>query len=180
MRASPQEQTGGAGISEACSNFERIGWGPVRNTEHDLGTDLFVRARDDRRFDRGGIVGVQVKAGATWFSAPVRDHTGSLIGWVYYEPNADHFDDWVTHGLPHLLVLHDLEDRTSYWVHVTAQAVESTGKGCKIVVKAVQRMLGHAKASMILDTYADLFDDYLEALADRLDTLARRGFERSD
>jgi integrase len=28
-------------------------------------------------------------------------------------------------------------------------------------VKAVQRMLGHAKASMTLDVYADLFDDDL-------------------
>lgn len=40
-------------------------------------------------------------------------------------------------------------------------------------VKAVQRMLGHAKASMTLDVYADLFDDDLEAVADRLDLLAR-------
>ena len=30
-------------------------------------------------------------------------------------------------------------------------------------VKAVQRMLGHAKASMTLDVYADLFDDDLDA-----------------
>ena len=29
-------------------------------------------------------------------------------------------------------------------------------------VKAVQRMLGHAKASMTLDTYADLFDEDLD------------------
>jgi integrase len=36
-------------------------------------------------------------------------------------------------------------------------------------VKAVQRMLGHAKASMTLDTYADLFDDDLDEVADRLD-----------
>jgi integrase len=35
-------------------------------------------------------------------------------------------------------------------------------------VKAVQRMLGHAKASMTLDTYADLFDDDLDDVADRL------------
>lgn len=40
-------------------------------------------------------------------------------------------------------------------------------------VKAVQRMLGHARAAMTLDVYADLFDDDLEALGDRLDTLAR-------
>jgi hypothetical protein len=36
-------------------------------------------------------------------------------------------------------------------------------------VKAVQRMLGHAKASMTLDTYADLFDEDLDDVAGRLD-----------
>lgn len=36
-------------------------------------------------------------------------------------------------------------------------------------VKALQRMLGRAKASMTLDTYADLFDEDLDGVADRLD-----------
>jgi len=36
-------------------------------------------------------------------------------------------------------------------------------------VKAVQRMLGHASASMTLDVYSDLFDDDLGAVAGRLD-----------
>lgn len=35
--------------------------------------------------------------------------------------------------------------------------------------KAVQRMLGHASAAMTLDTYADLFEDDLDAVSDRLD-----------
>jgi integrase len=36
-------------------------------------------------------------------------------------------------------------------------------------VKAVQRMLGHASASMTLDVYAGLFGDDLDAVATRLD-----------
>ena len=36
-------------------------------------------------------------------------------------------------------------------------------------VKAVQRMLGHKSAAMTLDIYADLFDDDLDAVADRMD-----------
>jgi integrase len=36
-------------------------------------------------------------------------------------------------------------------------------------VKAVQRMLGHASAAMTLDVYAGLFNDDLDAVADRLD-----------
>lgn len=39
-------------------------------------------------------------------------------------------------------------------------------------VKAVQRMLGHASAAMTLDVYADLFEDDLDQVADRLDQAA--------
>ena len=40
-------------------------------------------------------------------------------------------------------------------------------------VKAVQRMLGHASAAMTLDRYTDLFDEDLDAVAERLDAVAR-------
>jgi integrase len=40
-------------------------------------------------------------------------------------------------------------------------------------VKAVQRMLGHASAALTLDTYTDLFDHDLDAVAERLDLAAR-------
>ena len=48
--------------------------------------------------------------------------------------------------------------------HTAASLAVSVGAN----VKAVQRMLGHAKASMTLDTYADLFDEDLDDVADRL------------
>jgi integrase len=41
-------------------------------------------------------------------------------------------------------------------------------------VKAVQRMLGHASAATTLDRYADLFDDDLDAVAERLDAVYER------
>lgn len=40
-------------------------------------------------------------------------------------------------------------------------------------VKVVQRQLGHASASMTLDVYADLFDDDLDVVRERLDGLLR-------
>jgi Phage integrase family len=42
-------------------------------------------------------------------------------------------------------------------------------------VKAVQRMPGQASAAMTLDVYADLFEDDLDHVADRLDQAARQG-----
>jgi integrase len=51
--------------------------------------------------------------------------------------------------------------------HTAASLAVSAGAN----VKAVQRMLGHASAVMTLDRYADLFDDDLDAVGDRLDAV---------
>jgi integrase len=53
--------------------------------------------------------------------------------------------------------------------HTAASLAISAGAN----VKAQQRMLGHAKASMTLDTYADLFDEDLDGVAGRLDAAIR-------
>jgi integrase len=42
--------------------------------------------------------------------------------------------------------------------------------------KAVQRMLGHASAAMTLDTYADLFEDDLDAVSERMDQVRAAAF----
>lgn len=57
------------------------------------------------------------------------------------------------------VTIHDLR-------HTAASLAISAGAN----VKAVQRMLGHSSAAMALDTYADLFDDDLDAVALALDT----------
>jgi integrase len=62
--------------------------------------------------------------------------------------------------------------------HTAASLAVSAGAN----VKAVQRMLGHASAAMTLDRYADLFDDDLDAVAERLNdsaALARADFLRT-
>lgn len=51
--------------------------------------------------------------------------------------------------------------------HTAASLAISTGAN----PKAVQRMLGHASAAMTLDTYADLFEDDLDAVSERLDAV---------
>lgn len=55
--------------------------------------------------------------------------------------------------------LHDLR-------HTAASLAISAGAN----VKAVQTMLGHKSAALTLDTYADLFPDDLDAVADAFDT----------
>lgn len=68
---------------------------------------------------------------------------------------------------PRRLTIHDLR-------HTAASLAVSAGAN----VKAVQRMLGHASATMTLDVYADLFDEDLQAIADAFDETVKRLDER--
>lgn len=56
--------------------------------------------------------------------------------------------------------------------HFTPHALKHTAASLAVSaganVKALQRMLGHKSAAMTLDTYADLFEDDLTTVADRL------------
>ena len=54
--------------------------------------------------------------------------------------------------------------------HTAASLAVSAGAN----VKSIQRMLGHASAAMTLDVYSGLFDDDLDAVADRMDAAAAR------
>lgn len=60
-------------------------------------------------------------------------------------------------GLPQGLRFYDLRHTAASW------AIRSGAS-----VKAVQRMLGHATASITLDVYSHLFDDELDSVADRI------------
>lgn len=140
MRASQEDLTGARGQSEVKAEFEEIGWGPIESGSHDLGTDLYIQVRDDRRFDRGMLVGAQVKSGPSYFKDVLRDENGNISGWWYREDKGDHFNYWINHTIPHILILRDLDTKTSYWAHVTSTSVLSTGKGNKILVPATQRI----------------------------------------
>ena len=74
----------------------------------------------------------------------------------------DYFDDAAASVGLAGLVPHELR-------HTAASLAIAAGAS----VKLVQRMLGHASATLTLDRYGHLFPDELDAVADRLDVAAR-------
>jgi hypothetical protein len=159
-QASLQETVGTAGQSGVAAQFEELNWGVAPNPYHDLGTDIWLMARDDRRFDLGLLVGAQVKTsknkskGGKYFSEPKQDSSGKVAGWWYRESlRDDHFDYWLKHSIPHILVLHDLNTKISHWVHVTNDAIVRTKGGTKIFVPKNQQ-INTANAGRLLDVAA--------------------------
>ena len=131
MRASKNEAKGMSGESYVTAKLEEFGFGVVQNNRHDLGTDLLVFVRDQRGFDLGGLMGVQVKNWPSLVKKPSADN--GREGWWFPE-SADHFNYWLDFPIPHLMVLFDDAAKESYWVHITEDVVQSTGKGKKIFI----------------------------------------------
>lgn len=73
MRASETGETGSVGQDTVGVQFKKSHWGVAPNpTDQDLGTDLWLMARDLRRFDLCALVGAQVKSGVSACSLDVR------------------------------------------------------------------------------------------------------------
>src|SRR5699024_5605929 len=94
----------------------------------------------------------------TWFKIALRDAQAARLKDIEL---AEKEKSEAPKPLPSVTA-HDLR-------HVPAGFLVESGAN----VKAVQRQLGHASATMTLDTYADLFDDGLDSIAAKLDA----GFE---
>ncbi len=132
MRASPTSPAGSSGQSYVTALLEALGWGVAPNpVEHDLGTDLWVSPRDPRRFDLAVMLGIQVKNGDSWFDEPgtVEDRSG----W-WFRDSREHFDYWLNHAVPHIVVLRMPTTGLAYWVHVNKQTFQDTGKSGKVFV----------------------------------------------
>ncbi|WP_433584605.1 tyrosine-type recombinase/integrase [Microbacterium hydrocarbonoxydans] len=71
-----------------------------------------------------------------------------------------------------------LQEKSPHFPRITAHDLRHTAASLAVAaganVKALQRMLGHESASITLDTYADLFDDDLDAVAVSLEKAAKK------
>ncbi|MBX3068050.1 MAG: DUF4365 domain-containing protein [Cryobacterium sp.] len=135
MRTTENNAKGTSGQSFVKGQFEELGWGAAPNPEHDLGTDLWLMARDARRIDLGALVGAQVKNWDLEFDSPTT-HDGAE-GW-WFTDTKTHFEYWLEHRIPHIVVFYDKQVKVSYWVHITRDATVTTGKQCKIFVPKSQ------------------------------------------
>jgi integrase len=131
-------------------NHERRSVPFPRFLAEDLAAQMLGKRRDDLVFAApgGGVLRI-----ATFRTRVFNTAVNKLRG---LDEDGEPTTDWPRP------TLHDLR-------HTAASLAISAGAN----VKAVQTMLGHKSAALTLDTYADLFPDDLEAVADALDAAVR-------
>ena len=136
MKASRTTQVGNIGEALATLEFLKIDWHVAQNPAGEVGSDLLLQARTADLMDHGALVGAQVKYGPSFFDEPETDDDGNIVGWWFRDADSEHVKYWLDYAVPFILLLCDETTKKLYWVHVTQDAVVSTGKGSKILVPA--------------------------------------------
>jgi hypothetical protein len=92
VRVTKSSLIGSRGRQAVGLQFLNLNWAFVANEqEQDFrATDLWLIARDPRRFDLGALLGAQVKTVESGLKRPQRDADSGLMGWWHYDTK-DHF-----------------------------------------------------------------------------------------
>ncbi len=141
MRVESSHLTEREGV-QAVGVLKELGWLYREQPVSDFGIDAHVELVVDGEAN-GNLIALQVKSGASFFSHPEGE------GWAF--PFDDkHYQYWVNHDLPIVVVLYDPESGLAYWQAVTHETAVSTGIGWKVVVPRVQRLDGRSAALQAL------------------------------
>jgi len=115
---------------------EELKWHSGNNTLPDFGVDVFTEivAVDD--VVTGGLIGIQVKGGKSWFRRKCDQ------GWVFSSDD-DHLAYWFGNSLPVIVVLVN-EQRQAFWAAITPDTVTEKEGTFSVIVPREQRFDGSA------------------------------------
>lgn len=132
MGPSSRDGVGQVGVGLAMAAFERLDMAFRTQPERDFGIDAHAEVVDGAK-PTGRLLALQVKTGPSYL-AEVAD------GGFVFRFDAKHFEYWVEHALPVVVVLCDPDSGHLYWQRVAVDTCTDTGKGWKVIVPEEQRV----------------------------------------
>lgn len=111
---------------------------PIR----DYGVDAHLEVVSDDDHVTGKNIGAQIKSGLSWFSKPAPG------GWTFSENTFKHYNYWLGHSLPIVLILHHPTREKLYWQVVDQDTAKITGKGFKVIVPEANVLDASAKSAL--------------------------------
>jgi hypothetical protein len=136
-----------------------------QNDQDDYGIDGFVEIKLGAKVT-GKMIAVQIKGSEGKF----KEEKGKPDHFVYYG-KLEHYYYWIGHSLSVILILHNVKDGNTYWVHVTRESVKGTPKAWKIYVPYSQKLDVGSKYPLSLISKTELeqkldpFYRYIEIIA---------------
>ena len=125
----------------------------------DYGIDAQIEIVEDN-YPTGKLIGVQIKSGESFFSETTDNG-------IVFRGERRHYDYWLNHSLPVIIVLYSPEKDICCWNIVNSETAKPTGKKWKIEIP-FRNLLENAKPQLIkiadnLTEYEKRFNTFLLA-----------------
>lgn len=114
------------GVVEVEKIFLQFNWIPRTILQTDVGIDMTVEICKNGN-PIGKFIGVQIKTGVRYF----KEKSGNSI---VFRSDKTHIYYWINNSLPILIVLHNVNNKTTIWQVINKQTVEPTGNNFKIKI----------------------------------------------
>ncbi|CAN5531021.1 hypothetical protein BH23BAC4_BH23BAC4_03210 [soil metagenome] len=142
MKAQDRDRTERQGVHLVGSRLERAGFAVREQASSDYGIDAIAELIEAENAT-GRLVALQVKAGASYL-----DERGD--DFIVYRPSTAHVNYWLSHTLPVVVCLCDLDQEIVYWQRIALDTIKRTGKGFKVEIPENQ-VLDNAARSPLID-----------------------------
>lgn len=141
-KVAQQDHTGRAGVGLLQQVVpQSLGWVFREQATSDLGIDGHIEVVSDESAT-GLLIACQIKAGPSFFKE--EDEVG-----IVYRGRTEHRNYWLTHCLPVILVLCDLDTGTCYWQQITDLTVTIVSdESWKVSVPRSQVLDSSAKSQL--------------------------------
>lgn len=148
------------GVSAVAKCIAQMGLIFREQPTDDYGIDAQIETFD-REYASGRLIAVQIKSGDSFFNEITNDN-------IIFRGEKKHYDYWMNHSLPVILVLYNPKDDKCYWKEVNEETAVLTGKNWKIEIPKTNVLDNYAKSQLVriadnLTEYEKKFNSFLLA-----------------
>jgi len=132
MKVVPQSRTERLGVSAAQFIFERLGFIFREQPIEDYGIDAHIEVVENEKAT-GKLIALQIKSGDSFFKEKNNDS-------IVFRGELKHLSYWISHSLPVMLVLYNIEENIAYWQIVNKHTITKTAKHWKLHIPLAQKI----------------------------------------
>ena len=132
MKVDSQSRTGRIGVSATQFFFEKLGFIFREQPIEDYGIDAHIEVIENDKAT-GKLIALQIKSGKSFFKEKTND------GIVFYG-ELKHLSYWVSHSLPVMLVIYNVDENIAYWQIVNKHTIIKTPKHWKLHIPLTQKI----------------------------------------
>ncbi len=132
MKVDKQSQIARIGVSAVQLLFVELGFIFREQPIEDYGIDAHIEVIDNDKAT-GKLIALQIKSGKSFLKEKTNDD-------IVFRGELKHLSYWVSHSLPVMLVIYNIEEKIAYWQIVNKDTITKTPKNWKLYIPLTQKI----------------------------------------